>query len=229
MSENKLFYWDENEPPIKYRPGTSDESIIQTVLIEKKEYLFPSFKPKLVWDVGANIGVVSIILAKIYPETKILAFEPVKENLELLNFNTAHLPNVEILKCGLGKKTAKVPIFKSTDPVNHGGFSTHIDGVGYDDIDILKASSAVQSHGIPDLIKIDCEGAEFDILSDISAYIHEVKWITGELHGVDDYALLEYLNYRFHLQFSRGFKDVVWHFSALNIGGLGAVSDTSKS
>ena len=46
-----------------------------------------------------------------------------------------------------------------------------------------------------DLIKIDTEGAEYDILSSLNDEILlSILWITGELHGNRDFELLNYLN-----------------------------------
>jgi len=47
---------------------------------------------------------------------------------------------------------------------------------------------------IIDLIKIDTEGAEFDILTSLNKEcLNDVKWITGELYGYKDFELLKYL------------------------------------
>ena len=45
------------------------------------------------------------------------------------------------------------------------------------------------------MIKIDTEGAEYDILSSLNDEILlSILWITGELHGNRDFELLNYLN-----------------------------------
>ena len=44
------------------------------------------------------------------------------------------------------------------------------------------------------MIKIDTEGAEYDILTGLEEKIlQESDWITGELHGNRDFELLNYL------------------------------------
>ena len=46
-----------------------------------------------------------------------------------------------------------------------------------------------------DLIKIDTEGSEYDILYSLqSEILCDTSWITGELHGNQDFELLSYLN-----------------------------------
>lgn len=213
--QTKKFHWSEEAPPITYRPGTSDEAIIQTILVERKEYLFPKFEPKIVYDIGGNIGVVAVILAMIYPNAKIYSFEPVSENFDLLIQNTEHYKNIKALKFGLGNKTEDKEIYKSEDPTNHGGFSTHIqEGGSYDTVSFVDTATICRKLGTPDLIKIDVEGAEYEILSQVPE-LENVKWITGELHGVNDYKLLDLLERNFRIQTQRGFADKVWHFNAL--------------
>lgn len=214
----KKYYAFEDRPPIVYRPGTSDEAIIQAVIIEKKEYAFPVFSPKIIFDIGGNIGVVAIVMANIYPEAKIYSFEPVEENFELLLENVSEYKNISPMRMALGNKTEQRMMYPSENPLNLGGYSTFIptenDRQMRKMIDVVDVAKVCDKIGVPDLIKIDCEGAEYEILTAIPD-IHLVKWIAGELHGIDDYRLLAYLSSHFRLQHERGFGDKVWHFHAL--------------
>ena len=218
--KTKKFYAFDDKPPIIYRPETSDEAIIQTILVEKKEYLFPRFEPKIIFDIGGNFGAVAVILANIYPKARIYSFEPVKENFELLKENASHYENIYPMPVGLGNKTETRSISPSEDSKNLGGFSTFITAPTvnsdlWQDVDIIDVDIFCKKVGIPDLIKIDCEGAEHEILTAIPD-LRSVKWITGELHGVNDYALLGRLERDFRLSFGKGFGDKVWHFHALS-------------
>lgn len=215
MENTKLFNAFEDRASIRYRPGTSDEAIIKAVIIDRTEYAFPKFEPKIIFDIGANIGVVSVVLANVYPDAKIYSFEPVLENFTLLAENVSHYKNITPKWYGLGRESGKARIYHSEDPTNLGGFSNHIkhgDGLM---VHLTGISEVCKEFGVPDLIKIDTEGAEYDILTNMPN-LDKVKWICGELHGVRDYALLDHLSKDFHLHFSRFFHDKVWHFSALS-------------
>ncbi|WNJ19230.1 FkbM family methyltransferase [Pontibacter sp. G13] len=63
-----------------------------------------------VLDIGANIGIMSVLLAKRCPEGQIHAFEPVEENLKALRKVVAHhdLPQVHIHPIALGKDVRKI-------------------------------------------------------------------------------------------------------------------------
>lgn len=219
--KNKLkkFHWSEDAPPITYREGTSDVAIINAVLVNQQEYSFPSVAAKVVFDIGANIGVTAVILATIYKDAVIHCFEPEQENYDLLAMNTGHLPNVSLHKCGLDNHTGDAMLFGSDDPTNFGGFSAHLkpekEAIAGSKIQIERMSKICDKFGTPDIIKIDCEGAEFNILTDIPA-IDKVLWITGELHGVKDFELLSRLSVTHEIQTMRQFGDKVWHFNAAN-------------
>lgn len=211
----KLFYFDESKPPIKYRQNTSDESIIQTVLVEGKEYVFPRFKPRLVFDIGGNIGVLAVLLSNLYPEAVIHTFEPEENNFELLKENVKYYNNIVPMKVALGNKTETRKLYHSTDPNNLGGFSTFIEGDRHTTIDVIDVKKYCEKIGTPELIKIDVEGAEYEILSSIP-HMEDVRWITGELHGIDEYKVLGLLQRDFRLNFSRRFEDKVWHFHGVS-------------
>lgn len=214
--ELKKFYLFEDKPPIYYRPGTSDEAIIDSVLIKKQEYLFPAFSPRLIFDIGGNFGALAVLMANIYPDAKIYSFEPVKENYEILIKNAdPYYPNIIVMDYGLGDANRTELCYPSEDPNNLGGFSNYIESSGKPfQIEIRDVEEVCKRYGNPDLVKIDCEGAECEILTSLP--LSDIKWITGELHSQADYELLAYLNKKFDLQFQKAFGEKVWHFHAKN-------------
>lgn len=226
MRDLKQFEGFPDKPPIFYRPGTSDTAIINSVFINQQEYLFPPFKPKTVFDMGANIGVTAVILANVYPDAQIYSFEPEPENFSLLEMNARSYPNVKCFNYGLSNDSGAGRLYPSTDPVNLGGFSTHIKNGPGTLVALRDIAEVCQELGTPDLIKIDVEGAENHILRAMPN-IEKVGWITGELHDIEAYGLLAYLSINFHLQFKHEFGDAVWHFQALNRAGLGASPDAT--
>lgn len=218
MKLKKFFGFGDDKPPILYRPESCDESIIHSNVIERNEYLFPKMAPKIVFDIGANIGVISAILAQIYPDAIIYAFEPIESNFEILLMNAEAYPNIKPKKFGLGPRREMRHFFPSDNIINHGGYSTEIKS------DKPTISCQIESMteickvlGPPDLIKIDVEGAEHSILTDMTEpQLHSLKWIAGELHGIKDFALLDFLSAKFEIQVQRNFGDVVYHFHARN-------------
>lgn len=204
----RTYNWHGNE--IHYRPGTSDHGVIYIILVKpekKAEYWVPrGLEADVILDIGGNIGVTAIYLAKRFPAAQIYTFEPVPQNFKLLEKNVEHLSNVEAFPFGLGSEQGMFEIYSSEDDKNLAGYSLHelvSDGInaGVDrsrmiQVEIRPVSVVLAELGITkiDIIKIDSEGAEFDILTSIDPKIlARGQWILGEPHGVRDFELLAYL------------------------------------
>jgi len=72
------------------RPGTTDIDMIKMTFSGRFEYPAPiEVDPKVIFDVGAHIGAVSVYYALAYPRAKIYAFEPFGENYNLLKLNAS--------------------------------------------------------------------------------------------------------------------------------------------
>ena len=78
-----------------------------------------------------------------------------------------------------------------------------------------------------DLIKIDTEGAEYDILMALQEKIlSNTSWITGELHGNQDFELLNYLNnLGFSISMKKNIDNRLFMFHA---GKLEIISQLSR-
>lgn len=82
-----------NVPDVRLRMGTSDLRVFRE--IEKGEYAFGlPFRPKMIVDVGANIGITSIFFATRYPEAKVIAIEAEKSNFDILERNARAYPSI---------------------------------------------------------------------------------------------------------------------------------------
>lgn len=203
ISETTATYrWGETN--IRYRPGTSDTQVIYDTLLKsgrKSEYQVPdNLNPSVILDIGGNIGAASIYFARKFPGARILSFEPVPQNYALLEENVSSLTNVSTFPTALGNKDGEAEIFGPLERDNLGGFSFFEELKGDAKPIRVKTKHAgryIRSLGIDkiDLIKIDTEGAEFDILSSFDeGVLSNVSWVVGELHGVRDFELLAYLS-----------------------------------
>ena len=195
-----------NNKKIYYRTSSSDMMLIYEILLKskyKREYYFPEeLKPKVIFDIGGNIGITSIYLASLFPEAQIYTFEPLKENFEILKKNTSQFNNIEVFNFGLGAKNGSFKLYLSDDEENYGGVSFYSEVEGnmsepYTECEVKNVNDVIQEIGVTsvDLIKIDTEGAEYDILTNMKdEFLNKTSWITGELHGNRDFELLNYLN-----------------------------------
>ena len=191
---------------IYYRTCSSDMVLIYEILLKsefKREYYFPKvIKPKIIFDIGGNIGITAIYLARIFPEATIYSFEPLKENFEILKKNANNYNNIKVFNFGLGAKGGIFKVFLSDDKNNFGGvsFNNAVEGnLEYSNTEctVKNINDFIEEEAIGsiDLIKIDTEGAEREILTSYKKeYLDQTLWITGELHGNRDFELLNFLN-----------------------------------
>ncbi len=146
-------------------------------------------------DIGAHVGVVSIALAKAHPEVNILAVEPMPANYARLlrNLQANGVTNVvAVQKAVTGDGRALKLLGKPGE--NSGGYSAWGPSTGVAVTQEVVLSDTLQGllreYSIQrvKLLKLDCEGAEYEILQD--GVLDAVDYLVGEFHGN---ALLEKL------------------------------------
>ena len=195
---------------VRIRTGTSDALLLREAVLsgfDFREYHIPlAIQPRTILDIGANTGIVSLTLRRKYSNARVIAFEPLKENFALLEYNLRNLDNVLAVPFGLGRETAELEYYASDDPTNLGGASFHPNPSQMNracgKLQILSAVDALKRFDIRDvdLIKIDTEGAEHDILTGFpEVVISRVSVIVGELHSVKDEETLEFLSRWFEI------------------------------
>jgi len=191
--------------PFYYREGTSDPHLVYQILLKGKgEYRMPEpFIASVILDIGANVGATARCFVRQFPEATIYCFEPVLENFLMLKKNTESYTNIRIFNFGLGSKTEEVQIFHSDNSSNFGGFSRFAAGSDTgtsSKIKMVSCGDFFEQEQVEtiDFIKIDTEGAEFDILTSMPLdKLHAAKWIIGELHDQNDFKLLDFLSEAF--------------------------------
>ncbi len=123
-----------------------------------------------VYDIGANLGYVSLSLAKrVGPHGRVIAFEPIPLNITAFRNNIAinHLTNVRLLECAASDRAGQSVIRLLENPstaslvwhnTNPGATEFTIRTVSIDDL--VEASDLAP----PTFVKIDVEGAEALVL-----------------------------------------------------------------
>lgn len=136
------------------------------------------FRPRVLLDVGANVGEWSCAAARHLPEVTVHAFEIAPATAEMLR--RAVPASVIVNGVGLGERVGDVMIYASSE--NHAATSTLREAIGIwaeshgirtiDEIKakILTGDLYMRDQGLQriDLLKIDVEGAEFSVLRGFS-------------------------------------------------------------
>jgi FkbM family methyltransferase len=111
---------------IFYRSGTADPFVLYQVLLSsgtKAEYYVPpALRPKIILDIGSNIGASIIYFHRQFPDANIFGFEPHPDTFRVLQENVAHLPGVRVFNYGLGATHQRIAV--RADKVNFGAFNT---------------------------------------------------------------------------------------------------------
>ena len=237
---DKLQKYNWKGHPVYYRAGKADVGALYEILIrptrairksglraildKKLEYWIPpEVKPKVILDIGGNIGTTSVYFGHMFPNAKIYTFEPVTDNFEILQKNTEGFPNTTVYNVGLGKEDTIAKIFTNNDNDNTGGYSLYnnldVDESKSQEITIKRIDTFLNEIGVDqvDLIKIDTEGAEYDILTTMNPeMLSNTRWIIGELHGEKDFELLAYLNQWFSIDIDKTLRSRLSEFNACN-------------
>jgi FkbM family methyltransferase len=220
-----------------YRPGTSDHLAIYQVLLRKRrkaEYYVPSaLEPKVILDVGSNIGASILFFHEQFPSARILGFEPHPETFRILQLNVGKIPSVSVFNYALGSADAKISV--PCDGMDFSAFATKagslarpVDSI-MTDCEVRHAGSALRELGISivDLIKIDCEGAEYDILRTLpEEMLRRCKWIVGEIHDSSGFDLLALLAPHFDLDLKKRMFVPFFRFHACNLAHVKELQGT---
>ncbi len=141
-------------------------------------------------DIGGGIGDFSIFAAMKFPENRVFAFEPTPDSFRLLKENLVlnNINNVQAFPDAIWSESvdisidasSKEPVQFTSQPINDG--SSIADRLV---VHGLSLKDAFQNLGIGqcDLMKIDCEGAEFEILFHTSdVLLDKIDRIVMEYH-----------------------------------------------
>jgi FkbM family methyltransferase len=176
--------------------GPVDRSIVAHIW-ERDTYGVRSISnpPSTVVDIGAHIGAFSVMAAEAWPEARVIACEADPENYLMLRENLCGRHNIETVKAAIiGQDLNEVEFNAVIDKsaYNSGG-GTCVRDEPWTTKTRVPAMSVVRlwsTKGIRqcDLLKLDCEGAEVQILQVLadSRLLADVQLIVGEWHAEDD-------------------------------------------
>jgi FkbM family methyltransferase len=124
-------------------------------------------------DVGANVGLFALRAKQLWPDAKILAIEPHPENFRRLQSLVAmnKLQDIRPLQVGVGERCGSAKLY--LDPRNIAGHSM------YKGAESGQEAMLIEIRPLADLIreieptsrvlvKIDCEGCEFPLISSLT-------------------------------------------------------------
>lgn len=172
-----------------YRPNTVDERVIIEGL-DHNIYRYPGDMSGMICvDIGAHIGATAINAAR--RGARVFAVEPMEDNFRLLKLNVGEEPNGKMIECinlavgTPGERKLYV------NPRNTGGNSLLLEWTDFgqdedifQNVQVVSLPQLMAMHDIKtiDFLKMDCEGAEKEIIEDLMPIHEQVRTISAEFH-----------------------------------------------
>lgn len=175
-------------------------------------------------DCGANIGLSVIYMKRLYPEATIIAFEPDEKNFDLLERNCG---SFNYSKVSLRKEAVWVEN-TSLHFSNEASMSSKIDTSGTAGTSTVKAIrlKEIIDRKI-DFLKIDIEGAEYEVLKDCGDKLSMVRNLFIEYHGYfnkinelnEIFNLLQANNFSFYIKEAANLYPTPFYREKKPVGG----------
>jgi FkbM family methyltransferase len=173
--------------------------VIETDCYELRAMKKRGFDPKVIVDIGAQVGCFSVLAHQLWPDALIVAVEPNRESFELLEMNVAGIKG-RAYNCAISHR--KGAIYVEGQGSTGGGFVTTKEefeqrgdmenpstGWRFHEVEYkiytLTFPELLKSIGIDaiDLLKLDCEGGEYDVMADLPLEGVTIRHVVGEYHG----------------------------------------------
>lgn len=137
-------------------------------------------KPYII-DCGANIGLSIIYFKTLYPNAKIIGFEPDKQVFNALsyNINSLNLRGVTLINKALWNSEKSIKFFAEGSD----GGRIAVKGDTKNIIDTQTVSLRKYIYKTVDLLKIDIEGAETKVIENCEDLLYRVDKIFIEYHS----------------------------------------------
>lgn len=178
----------------------SDEfyELKKEIFSENCYYLELEKEDPVIVDAGAHIGMATLYYKMLFPESRVIAFEPVPYNFNILekNIHENQLENVELIQAVVAPKSG---VLRIQEPIGEGAWRS---GAGIipkgwkgiqDNQEIKVEAIGIQEilHDKIDIFKMDIEGMEYEVIRNAGPLLRNVKnWII-EVHPRKDHRIEE--------------------------------------
>ncbi len=190
VGDRRIVYALRNGVSYIVRPGAGDRGPLTEVCVYRfyTPEGFQIGETDTVLDIGAHIGLFSVLAARTATKGRVYAFEPSNDNFELLkhNIDANHIVNVTPLNAAMSSETGEKELFLSE--VNSGSNSFHVPSSRKAVVPTVSLKDFLEQNSIQrvDFLKMDCEGSEYDILlacpDDV---VGRITRISMEWHNLD--------------------------------------------
>lgn len=173
---------------LDYRLNKAGIDVLKGVFIDR-EYAdyFPFSESATIVDAGGHFGYFTLFAARhTAPDSRIFVLEPSPRNFRVLkkNLQRNKVENAVAFPMGMAGKTGTANLFLHANTYND---STSSPSEKLEAVEVISLGDFLESRKISfvDFLKLDCEGAEYDILLNTPQEIFDkIKTISLEFHEV---------------------------------------------
>lgn len=167
--------------PIHFRGIVADVFMFEQIFVDNQYNIEINFDPKVIIDLGANVGFASVYFANRFPDAKILAIEPDDSNYKAALKNLESYKNVSLIKGAIWDKSENINLID----IGHGEAAYMVKpGEGENMIKAYTIPELFEMLKVEevDILKIDIEGSEKEIFETGDSWINKAKIIIVETH-----------------------------------------------
>jgi FkbM family methyltransferase len=166
----------------------SDASELLTLkeLLVEDEYELPATAaPKVILDLGANVGVATLLLRAHYPAATVVAVEPDPATFRKLVRNVSADPRVVTINAAIAPRRGRSSF--AVDEMSWSGKLTDDDNAVGIRVETTTLDQLVEDFGLQqgDMVKMDIEGAEHDVIP-AARCLDRFSVLIGEVHPIAD-------------------------------------------
>lgn len=165
-----------------YPADGSDVGILRDIFL-RKEYALYGVAPRVIVDLGSNVGISALYFAVMFPEAFIFCFEPDPYNFLKLQKNTKQFKHVTAFNTAVSSRDGFMDFY--SNKIN-GMSSSLVDrGSGFHKVSVVAKTLDTILNELDvqrvDLLKFDIEGAEFSVFEHFSSF-KKINRMIGEFH-----------------------------------------------
>jgi FkbM family methyltransferase len=171
---------------IKYIDLWMLKLIFNEIFLYEEYYFLAENDHPVIIDCGSNIGMSILYFKTLYPESRIVAFEPGREAYMCLekNIKDNHLSSVSLHNCALSDKEGEIDLYY--DPSNLGALCMSIkpQRLYKEKVKVKTELLSKYINEDVDFLKMDIEGAELEVITELAKAkkLKSIKQMIIEYH-----------------------------------------------
>ena len=181
----------------------------------------------VVVDVGANVGQSITTFREIWPDSKVISFEPDPRLAKRLRRNWDGIPGITIIEAAVSDRNTRQDLFRYADPAQNSLFDRdsrswfHAEVTDRLDVECFTLDNYCSQNSIThiDLLKADVQGAEFQVMSGATGLLQsrQIDYVVLELTFGDSYDGMARPHQVFELMESHGYVLVATYVASEQI------------